>query len=69
MKRLILTGLAALAIVTAALGRTDPSYINNTIQIFPPGVPPMIDATNFINNSAFIDNTLDRKSTRLNSSH
>jgi hypothetical protein len=59
MKRLILTGLAALAIVTAALGRTDPSYINNTIQIFPPGVPPMIDATNFINNSAFIDNTFN----------
>ena len=59
MKRLILTGLAGLAMVTVALGRTDPSYINNIVQIFPPGVPPQIDATNFINNSAFIDNTFD----------
>jgi hypothetical protein len=59
MKRLILTGLAGLAVVTAALGRTDPSFVNNNILIFPPGVPPMIDASNFINNSAFIDNTFN----------
>jgi hypothetical protein len=57
MKRPILGGLASLAMVTLALGRTDPAFINNSIQIFPPGIPPVIDATNFINNSAFIDNT------------
>src|ERR1017187_7608994 len=58
MKRKILSGLAGLAMVTMALGRTDPSYVNNVVQIFnPPGAPPSIDATSFINNSAFIVNT------------
>ena len=37
MKRQILIGLAGLAMVSVALGRTDPSYINNTVLIFPPG--------------------------------
>ena len=62
MKRLILTGLAGLAMVTLALGRTEPSFVNNSPLIFPSllhPVPPMIDATNFINNSAFIDNTFN----------
>ena len=60
MKRPILTGLAGLAICSAALGRTDPSYINNLVHIFnPPSAPPVIDATNFINNVAFIDNTFN----------
>jgi hypothetical protein len=59
MKRQILSGLAGLAIVSVALGRTDPAFINNNVLIYPPGVPPMIDATNFINNSAFIDNTFN----------
>jgi hypothetical protein len=60
MKRLILTGLAGLAICSAALGRTDPSYINNLVRIFnPPNAPPQIDASNFINNVAFIDNTFN----------
>ena len=58
MKRQILSGLAGLAMVTMALGRTDPSYVNNVVQIFnPPSAPPSIDATSFINNSAFIVNT------------
>ena len=61
MKRLILTWLAGLAMVTVALGRTDPSYINNTVQIFN-GAAPNIDATNFINNSAFILNAFDIRS-------
>ncbi len=61
MKRLILTGLAGLAMATVALGRTDPSYINNIVQIFNVAAPN-IDATNFINNSAFIVNTLDTNS-------
>ena len=60
MKRLILTGLASLAMLSVALGRTDPSYVNNLVLIFnPPNAPPMIDATNFINNVAFIDNTFN----------
>ncbi len=59
MKRLIFTGLASLGIVWAAVGATAPAYINDRVQIFPPGVPPVIDATNFINNSAFIDNTFN----------
>jgi hypothetical protein len=62
MKRQILSGLAGLAIVSVALGRTDPAFINNSVMIFPSvtyPVPPMIDATNFINNSAFIDNTFN----------
>ena len=62
MKRQILSGLAGLAIVSVALGRTDPTFINNNVMIFPSviyPVPPMIDATNFINNSAFIDNTFN----------
>jgi len=61
MNRLMLAGLASLAVVTTALGRTDPSYVNNIVQIFPrPGYPaaPNIDATNFVNNSAFIINTI-----------
>jgi hypothetical protein len=51
-----------LAIVSVALGRTDPTFINNSVMIFPSvayPVPPMIDATSFINNSAFIDNTFN----------
>src|ERR1035438_1406318 len=56
MKRQILSGLAGLAMVTVALGRTDPSYVNNTVQIFNIAAPN-IDATNFINNSAFIINS------------
>ena len=46
--------------LSVAPGRTDPSYVNNLVQIFnPPSAPPMIDATNFVNNSAFIDNTFN----------
>ncbi|MCX6929576.1 MAG: hypothetical protein NT154_41130 [Verrucomicrobia bacterium] len=60
MKRLILTGMASLAMLSVAPGRTDPAYVNDYVQIFnPPSAPPMIDATNFINNVAFIDNTLN----------
>ena len=62
MKRQILSGLAGLAIVSVALWRTDPTFINNNVMIFPSviyPVPPMIDATNFINNSAFIYNTFN----------
>ena len=59
MKRQILIGLTGLAMVSAALGRTDPSYINSVVILCPPSIPPMIDATNFINNSALIDNTLN----------
>jgi hypothetical protein len=59
MKRQILIGLAGLAMVSVALARTDPNYINNGLFLCPPHTPPQIDATNFINNSAFIDNTLN----------
>jgi len=59
MKRLILTGLAGLAMVTMALGRTDPSYVNDSVLLCPPVVPPQVDATAFINNSALIDNTFN----------
>ena len=60
MKKLILTGLASLAMLSVAPGRTDPYYINNLKLVFnPPDAPPMIDATNFINNVAFIDNTFN----------
>ena len=59
MKRQIFSGLAALAMASAALGRTDSAFVNNNVMIFPPGTPPVIDATNFINNSAFIDNTFN----------
>ena len=63
MKRLILTGLASLAMISVAPGRTDPSYVNNLVLVFnPPNAPPMIDATNFVNNVAFIDNTFNRLS-------
>ena len=55
MKRQILTGLASLALVTVAVGRTDPSWINNSVLMCPPNIPPMIDATTFINNAAFIN--------------
>jgi hypothetical protein len=59
MKRLILTGLAGLATLSMAFGRTDPSYIIDLPIICPPAVPPMIDATNFVNNTALIDNTFN----------
>jgi hypothetical protein len=55
MKRQILTGFASLALVTAASGRTDPSWINNTVLRCPPSIPPMIDAKAFVNNSAFLN--------------
>src|SRR5208282_390363 len=57
MKRQILIGLASLAMVSVALARTDPSYINSSSLICPPATLPVIDATNFINNAAFIDNS------------
>jgi hypothetical protein len=56
MKRLILTGLAGLAAVTAAMGRTDASYTITNVLICPPSIPPVVDARVFINNSALIDN-------------
>jgi len=59
MKRLILTVLASLALVPLAPGETSSAFVNNLVRVFPPGVPPVIDATNFINNSAFIDNTFN----------
>ena len=59
MKRQILIGLAGLAMVSVALGRTDPSYVNSQVVVCPPKVPPQIDATVFINNSALIDNTFN----------
>jgi hypothetical protein len=59
MKRLILTGLATLAFVTAVLGRTDPSWINNSVLLCPPSLTPVIDARAFVNNSAFILNTFN----------
>ncbi len=59
MKRLILTGLASLALVPLAASGTDSAFVNNLVRVYPPGVPPQIDATNFINNSAFIDNTVN----------
>jgi hypothetical protein len=57
MKRHILIGLACLAMVSVALARTDPSYVNSSSLICPPATLPVIDATNFINNAAFIDNS------------
>jgi hypothetical protein len=59
MKRQILSGLASLALASAAMGRTDPEWVNNSILICPPSTPPMIDATNFVNNLAFIDNSFN----------
>ena len=59
MKRSILTGLAGLAVVTVALGQTVPVFDNSLISIYPPGVPPQIDATTFFNSSVFIDNTFN----------
>jgi hypothetical protein len=59
MKRQILIGLASLAMVSVALGRTDPSFLNDLVLIAPPASMPVIDATNFINTSAFIDNTFN----------
>jgi hypothetical protein len=58
MKRQILIGLAGLAMVSVALGATSSSYVNNSVLISPPATLPVVDATNFINNSAFIDNGL-----------
>jgi len=59
MKRQILIGLAGLAMVSVALGATSSSYVNNSVLISPPATLPVVDATNFINNSAFIDNSLN----------
>ncbi len=61
MKRHILIGLAALAMVSVASGATSSSYENKIVLIAPSaGLPalPSVDATNFINDSAFIDNSL-----------
>ena len=61
MKRLILTGLAGLAMLSTALGRTDLAYTNDVVSIYnpfnPPPMdsPPVVDATAFINNSTFVD--------------
>jgi hypothetical protein len=57
MKRKILSGLAGLALASVALGQTASEWINDDLLICPPSIPPMIDATNFVNNYAFIDNT------------
>ena len=59
MKRHILIGLAGLAMVSVASGATSASYVNNSVLISPPATLPVVDATNFINNSAFIDNGLN----------
>jgi hypothetical protein len=59
MKRHILSGLAGLAVVSVALGSASSSFVNNSVLIFPPSPAPVIDATNFINNSAFIDNSFN----------
>jgi hypothetical protein len=58
MKPQILIGLVGLAMVSVALGATSSSYVNNSVLISPPATLPVVDATNFINNSAFIDNGL-----------
>ena len=61
MKRQILIGLTSLAMMSVALGRTASSYVNNVVLIAPSPTLlalPTVDATNFINNSAFIDNSL-----------
>ena len=55
MKKMILTGLAGLAMLSVAFGRTDPSYVNDLVNIYNFSPPPSIDATIFVNNSAFID--------------
>jgi len=57
MKRQILTGLTSLAVVASVMGRTDPSWVNNSVMLCPPSIPPQIDATSFVNNSALIINT------------
>ena len=59
MKRQILIGLAGLAMVSVAQGATSSSFVNNSVLISPPATLPVVDATNFINNSAFIDNGLN----------
>lgn len=60
MKRQILIGLASLSMVSVALGVTDPAFINNNVLIFDSfNPPPQIDASNFVNNAAFIDNSFN----------
>src|ERR1035441_4860343 len=58
MKRQILIGLASLTLVSVALGGTSSKYENDQVLISPPETLPVVDATNFINNSAFIENFL-----------
>ena len=59
MKRQILIGLASVAMVSVALGGTSSSYDNYLVLISPPATLPVVDATNFINHSAFIENFLN----------
>jgi hypothetical protein len=56
MKQKLLCGLMALVLGPAALSQTSALYENWGVVQCPPEVPPMIDASNFVNHASFLIN-------------
>ncbi len=56
MKQKLLYGLLALALAPAAFSQPAPAYVNQGVVQCPPEIPPMIDASNFVNEGQFIIN-------------
>src|ERR1035437_3684049 len=56
MKRILFSGLLALALFPVAVRATSDTYENDGTVLSPPDVAPQIDATNFVNTGSFTVN-------------
>lgn len=53
MKCKLLSGFLGLGVACAASGQADAFYINDGVILCPPGIPPVVNATNFVNSNYF----------------